>query len=229
MKRTDAFALAITAVVLIAAAAPAFGVHLLNLRDGRMLKGELVSASSQEVRFRTAKGDVETFPLSDVLSIHFKAPEVEKSQPLETPARIGQGTVIRVRVQGKLSSTDNNAGDRFFGVMAEDLTVGDVLVSAQGRRVYGRVRKVVRPRRGGGKATLEIMLTDITVGGKKQPLVTDFFGVHADGNGSAVKTGSARAPETRLPFFLDGWDVIIPPGTLIEFRVTQPVTVRAQM
>jgi hypothetical protein len=85
---------------------------------------------------------------------------------------------------------------------------------------------VVKPKRSNDKAAFEILLTDLTIAGKSQPVITDFFGVEHDGDGNYQILGTAKAVDAGLPAFIDDHHVHIPAGTVLEFRITQPVTIR---
>ena len=201
--------------------------HILKLKDGRILTGEFKSATKEVVKFLVEGGVVENFPVSDILSIHFSGASISaQPQAAAEPIKIMPGTVVRVRITEEIGTINSSAGRKFFATLYEDLTIDGVVVSAKGKRVFGRVRKVVKPKRSIDKAVIEIVLTDITVAGKSHPVITDYFGVQNDGHGTVVTLGGAKSPETTLPELMDGNNVKVPVNTLLEFRITQPVTVR---
>lgn len=201
--------------------------HILKLKDGRIITGELVSATKNSVRFRVEDRTIKKFPIEDILSIHFSMASISaQPQAAAEPIKIIPGTVIRIRTASVLSTTGNNAGDRFFAKLDKDLVVDGKVLSSKGKRVYGRVRKVVKPKRAVDKAVIELVITDLTIEGKTQPIITDYFGVQNDGHGTVNVLGSARAPETTVPMFVEGRNLVVPKNTLFEFRVTQPVTIR---
>jgi hypothetical protein len=131
-----------------------------------------------------------------------------------------------VALDSELNTRSSSAGDRFFGRLAEDLVIGDVTLSEEGKRVFGRVRKVVKPKRASRRSNIEILVSDLTIAGKKQPVITDYFGVEHDGEGNYNLLGTARPVEAGFAQFVDGRNLRLPAGTVFEFRVTQPVTVR---
>lgn len=201
--------------------------HVLKLKDGRILTGEFLSATKDVVKFRVEGETVQEFPVEDILSIHFSMASISARPTAKAePVKILPGTVVRVRLSEEVGTLNSSAGQRFFAVLDEDLVVDDVVLSEKGKRVFGRVRKVVKPKRSIDKAVIEIVITDLTIMGKTQPIISEYFGVQNDGQGTINRLGTAVAPETALPAFADGKNVKVPMNTLVEFRITQPVTLR---
>jgi len=201
--------------------------HILKLKDGRILTGEFMSATREVVKFKVEGEAVQNFPVAEVLSIHFSMASVSAPpQAKAEPVKILPGKVIRIRLAEEVSTTNSSAGKRFFAVLDEDLEVDGVVLSEKGKRVFGRVRKVVKPKRSIDKALIELVITDLTIMGKTHPVISDYFGVQNDGEGTVNTLGPAKAVELTLPEFTDGKNVKIPAHTLIEFRITQPVTIR---
>ena len=201
--------------------------HILKLKDGRILTGEFMSATKEVVKFLVEGETVQDFPVSDILSIHFSMASIgAQPQAKAEPVKILPGKVIRVRLAEEVSTANSSAGKRFFAVLDEDLVVDGMVLSEKGKRVFGRVRKVVKPKRSIDKAVIELVITDLTIIGKTQPVISDYFGVQNDGQGTVNTLGSAKALDATLPQLTDGKNVKVPVNTLIEFRITQPVTVR---
>ena len=201
--------------------------HILKLKDGRILTGEFTGATREVVKFKVEGEPVQSFPVSEILSIHFSMASISP-QPLAKaePVKILPGTAVKVRLVDEVGSLTSSAGQRFFATLDEDLVVDGVVLSEKGKRVFGRVRKVVKPKRSIDKALIEIVITDLTIMGKTQPIISDYFGVQNDGQGTVNTLGTAMALETTIPELTDGRNVKVPVNTLIEFRITQPVTLR---
>jgi hypothetical protein len=201
--------------------------HILKLKDGRILKGNFVGATSESIHFFVEGDTIRVFPIDDILSLHFSMASLGAAPlaPAE-PIRIPPGTVIRVRLHADLGSIESNAGQTFFASLAEDLALDGDVLSAQGKRVFGRVRKVVKPKRSRDRAVVEIVVTDLTIMGKKQPVITDSFGVTNDGQGTVNITGTGQAIGAGVADFWNDRNVKIPRGTILEFHVTQPVVIR---
>jgi hypothetical protein len=223
MKRVVPFVLTLAVLIF----PPCVHAHILKLLDGRILKGELASATADVVYFRVEGDTIRAFPIDEILSLHFSSASIDAAPaPKAEPLRIQPGTAIRVRITDELGTTSSNAGQRFFGTMAQDLVVDGVTLSAGGKRVFGRVRKVVKPKRSPDRAAIEIVVSDLTIAGKAQPVVTDYFGVEHDGEGNYAFLGQATPVDAVLGAFADDRNVRIPAGTVIEFHIAQPVTIR---
>lgn len=226
MNRSAVF-LAVVCLLLLSICASGVYAHILKLKDGRILKGTLVGATGDLISFRVEGDTVHAFPLDDILSLHISSASIDAPPPLPAePVKIAAGTVVRVTLASDLGTAASGAGDRFFAELAEDLVVGDVTVSAAGKRVFGQVQKVVKPARGNDRAAIEILLTGVTIGGKTQPVITDYFGIENDGRGNWNFLGTARPVDAALPRFMEGRNVLFPKGTKLEFRITEPVTLR---
>jgi hypothetical protein len=201
--------------------------HILKLKDGRILKGEFVSGTTDLIRFHVEGDTIHEFTMDEILSLHFSSASINATPPPPAePVKILPGTTIRVAITTELSTRSSEAGDRFFAELSEDLMVGDVMLSPAGKRVFGRVRKVVKPKRSNSKANIEFLITDLTIAGKQQPVITDYFGVENDGNGNVNLLGTAKPVDSGIPAFVDEQNLRIPAGTVFEFRITQPVTIR---
>jgi len=223
MKRAVLFTLLLAIVVI----PPVVHAHILKLMDGRILKGELVRATSDVVYFHVVGDTIRAFPVGDIVSLHFSSATIDAPPPpTAEPIKIPAGTPIRVKITEELSTRSSDAGKRFFGELAQDLAVDGVTVSAGGKRVFGRVRKVVKPKRSNDRAAIEIIISDLTIAGKAQPVVTNYFGVEHDGEGAYQFLGEARPVDASIATFMDDRHVRIRPGTVIEFHIAHPVTIR---
>ena len=223
MKRTVLFVLLMALVVV----PPAAHAHIIKLLDGRILKGELVRATADVVYFHVEGDTIQAFPIGKILSLHFSSATIDAPPPPKSePVRIPAGTPIKVKITDELSTRSSDAGKRFFGELAEDLAVDGVTLSAGGKRVFGRIRKVVKPKRSNDRAAIEIIISDLTIAGKAQPVVTNYFGVENDGDGNMNFLGEARPVYASVGTFMDDQHVRIKPGTVIEFQIAHTVTIR---
>jgi hypothetical protein len=223
MRRAILFLLAVTLVVVPFAVES----HILKLKDGRILKGEFISGTTDIVLFHVEGDTIQEFHVGDILSIHFSSASIGATPPAKAePIKIDAGTVVQVKTTAKLGTRDSGAGDRFFAEIAEDFVVDGVTLSAKGKRVFGRVRKVVKPKRSSDKAAIEILLTDLTIAGNQQPIITDYFGVEKDDKGTYRLLGTAKPVDAGVGVFMSDQHVEIPVGTQFLFRITQPVSVK---
>ncbi len=222
MKKSIAFLL----VLALALVPLVVHAHILKLLDGRILKGELVSATSQTVLFHVEGDTIQEFSIGEILSIHFSSASIHATPPPKAePVQIPTATSIRIKTTEALGTRASSAGDRFFAEMAEDLVVDGVTLSPAGQRVFCRVRKVVKPKRSHDRAVIELVVSDLTIAGNKQPIVTDYLGVEQD-DGTFTFLGDARPVTASIATFFDDQHITIPAGTVIEFHLTYAVTIR---
>ena len=108
------------------------------------------------------------------------------------------------------------------------------------RRVYGRIASAEAGGRAFGKARLQLQLTDIEIDGALQPIVTSDFRLQGKSQGTlrntalgaglgALLDGSDGAEKGALAglgasLLIRGKQVLIPAGTLIEFRLQHSFT-----
>jgi hypothetical protein len=140
-------------------------------------------------------------------------------------------------------SSDDSPGTRFTAKLASNLTANGVTVAQSGTTVYGRVTKSAQAGRMIGKSELELNLTEINIDGKMYPLMTTNFaetgkssfrktarnvGVGAlvggvFGDSDDAKKGAAIG--AGLSVVRKGKSVVVPAGVVLEFRITQPLTI----
>lgn len=221
-KRT----LVLAACVFLFASA-AHAQHILKLMDGRILKGEFISASGGAINFKVV-GDAEPtrFDIADVLSVVFSTASPIGLQKREEPISVPKGHVIAIQFSEEVSSRASTAGEKFFATLVSDLEQDGVVLARAGKRVAGRVRKVLRPKRSVDKAVIEVTLIEIPVDGKSVPVITDWAGVVNDGRGTTSTTGPAVVTNATMDELVDGNNVLFPVGTRVEFRLAQPLIIR---
>jgi hypothetical protein len=160
------------------------------------------------------------------------------------PVSIPAGTVLVVRMDTQVSSTDR-AGTKFTAKLVGDLMAGDVAVAKAGSTVYGQVDESKQAGRLVGKSKLAISLTGVDLAGKILPVMTTNFAEAGKGEfrktarnvaggaliGNAIDNdggaGVGAAVGVGASLIKKGDSVTVPPGALLEFRLTQPVTVTA--
>ncbi|MCL6565691.1 MAG: hypothetical protein K6U09_04630 [Acidobacteriia bacterium] len=181
----------------------------IELRDGRVLHGKFLDGTQQSIRFRV-NGEVQEFPLSEVVAITFgadggtqtqAATAHSPSQPaqprrrLSGPVTVPAGTTILVRMIDTVDSEKNQIGDRFRASLETDLVVDGVVVVPKGTDVYGRLTEVKEAGRVAGRSELKLELTDILIGQQLQPIVTSDYELAGESRGkdTAKKVGGAAA------------------------------------
>jgi len=156
-------------------------------------------------------------------------------------ATIPAGTVLLVRMIDSVSS-QNAPGATFTTRLETDLVVNGVAVVKAGTMVYGKVQSATQAKRGHGQSTLDIRLTQMTPTGSPIPLVTSSYQQMGERSGKKVAKGAAvgaiignntgsgdqgdgAAIGAAATLLKPGQTLTIAPGTLLEFTITQPVTV----
>jgi hypothetical protein len=159
------------------------------------------------------------------------------------PVTLPAGTVLTIRMETQVTSKDAE-GKKFTGKLLADLMAGTTVVTKAGSTVYGEVDKSKQAGRLAGKSELAISLTGIDVAaGQMLPIMTTNFaeagksegrktarnaaagaavGAAVDDDGGA---GKGAAVGAGVSLIKKGDSVTIPPGALLEFKLTQPVTV----
>ena len=171
---------------------------------------------------------------------------ITPAAPAAAPAAVTlpAGTTLLVRMVDDISSKDK-AGASFSAKLEYDLAVNGVVAVPAGTTIYGKVQSSTQARRATGKSTLDIRLTQMVPAGSPVPIVTS--GYQEAGEASIKKAARGAAAGAAIGAIVDGGDgagkgaaigatagamgrgqtVTIPPGTLLEFTLTQPVSLPA--
>jgi hypothetical protein len=138
-------------------------------------------------------------------------------------------------------SSKDPAGKKFTAKLLADLTAGNAVVAKAGTTVHGQVDKSKQAGRLAGKSQLSISLTGIDLAGKVLPIVTTNFAEAGKGEfrktarntaggalvGNAIDddggAGKGAAVGAGVSLIKKGDAVTVPPGALLEFRLSQPV------
>lgn len=232
---------------LLAVATPAFG-DILELKNGNVLNGKYAGGTAGTVRFDTSSGQ-QVLPTSQVIALTFTAPP-----PVAPPANaaapatsstvtLPSGTTLLVRMMDSISSR-NAPGATFTTKLEYNLVANGVVAVKAGTIIYGKVQSSTQARRALGQSTLDLRLAQIIAGGNPITIATSGYqqageasikkamggaafgaavGAIADGGDGAAKGAAIGATASLLK---KGQVVTIPPGTLLEFSLAQPVTVR---
>jgi hypothetical protein len=248
--------LILISAVALAATASVTQADVLELKNGKVLTGKYVGGTAGTVRFETSQG-VQVIETSQALALTFSgtgapaaaataaaAAPAPAPAPASAPAAVSvpAGTTLLVRMLDGASSNDSK-GKRFTTTLESDLIVGGQMVAKAGTKIYGRVENAQKAGRYVGKSSLDIRLTELTVGGSFVPIVT---GPYAQaGAGSLRKTARGAAAGAAIGAIADDGDgaakgaaigavasgvrkgqpVVVSPGTMMEFTLQQPVTI----
>jgi len=164
---------------------------------------------------------------------------VPAAAPVPSSVTLPYGTTLLVKMMDSVSSK-NAAGANFTTRLEYDLVVNGVKVVPAGTVIYGKVQSSTQARRAFGKSTLDIRLAQVVLNGSPIPIATSGYqeagaasirkAAVGAGAGAAVgaiagDAGKGAAIGATASLLKKGETVTIPPGTLLEFTLTQPVTV----
>lgn len=161
--------------------------------------------------------------------------------PASRSVTLPAGTTVLVRLVDAVSSRDA-AGKRFTTTLETDLTVNGIVAAKAGTKAYGRVQSAEQARRFTGQSKLDLRLTELALGPNLVPLVSS--GYTDAGARSVGKTAKGAAAGAAIGAIVEddqgagkgaaigavasglkkGESVSVSPGTLLEFRLQQPVT-----
>lgn len=219
----------------------------LKLKDGRALEGTFQGGSASVLKFEVS-GTVHDIPVETVVSLTFSKVQTTQAPAPRPPAAATQtsvpitvnaGTRLMIRMENTLDTGKTKSGERFTSVLEADLVVNGVVVAPKGSQVYGKVVESVKAKRVRGKAKLLVELTDIKIKGQLQPIVSEQLGYEGDKSGTLKKVGAGAAVGAiagdagkgavvggALAVLTKGKQIQIPAGTLLEFRLSQPLSVK---
>lgn len=197
------------------------GADVLETRDGRRLEGRYLGGSAQALRFEV-QGREQQIPVGSVRSLGFDAsprtapppaagaaPAGSASPVAPAVARVPAGTRLRVRLDDAIDPRRSTLGDRFAGSLETGLAAGDIPILPVGTRVYGRIAELGAS--GPVASRMQLELDQLMYRGQLVPIVSSAQQQPASENpGPASAASIPERPE-------------FPAGTLLEFRLLQPV------
>jgi len=242
--------LLIAALTLIFA--PRAPADVLELKSGKILQGKYIGGTAATLRFETSSG-VQVVETSQAVALTFTGGGATPSAaaapaptavaaPAVGPVNVPAGTTLLVRMVDPVSSRDAQ-GKRFTTTLEADLAVNGVVVAKAGTKIYGRVQSAQQAGRYRGQSTLDLRLTEIAMGPNLVPVVT---GPYAQAGAKSIqKTAKGAAAGAAIGAIADGGDgaakgaaigavasgvkkgqpISVSPGTLLEFKLQQPVSI----
>jgi len=245
-KPIVAFILSITAMGLCVPA----HADVLELKNGTVLNGKYVGGTAVTVRFESSAG-TQVLETSQIVALTFTTPAgaaATTAQPAVAPAAapaksvtLPAGTMLLVRMMDSISSK-NPAGTKFTTKLEYDVTSGGVVAVKGGTVIYGQVQSSTQARRAVGKSTLDLRLAQIVVGGQPVPITSSGFQEAGEASikkaargaaaGAAIgaiaddAAGKGAAIGATASLLKKGETVTVPPGALLEFTLSQPVTIQ---
>jgi hypothetical protein len=178
-------------------------------------------------------------------------PNVAVPPTLTVPA----GTFVTVRLLGSLSSDVNQQGDGFSATLEQPIVIDGWVVARRGQIAIGRVVSVQKAGRVKGVSSLGIALSELPlVDGRQLPVMSqlvqtsagtskgrDAAGVAATtgigaaiggavdgGAGAGIGAAAGAAAGIAGVLLTPGRPTVMPPETLLTFRLQEPITVNTQ-
>jgi len=243
----------LASAIVVTAAMPCHA-DVLELKGGKTLNGKYVGGSTGTIRFETAEG-VQVIETGQALALTFTgagapagataataAPAAAAAPAAPATATLPAGTAFLVRMVDPVSSKDPQ-GKRFTTTLESDLAVNGAVVVKAGTKVYGRIQSVQQAKRYRGQSSIDLRLTEVSNGPNLVPIVTSGYtdagdrsvkkvargaaagaaiGAIADGGEGAGKGAAIGAAASGIK---KGETISVTPGALLEFKLSQPVTV----
>jgi hypothetical protein len=181
-------------------------------------------------------------------------PKVEEPAPapVPKPVTVPAETALNVILVDALSTKTNKPGDTFHATMAAPLVVGGKTVLEKGAEVQGRVVDAERAGKVKGLASMRLVLTGVTHGGKVIPIVTNSYFVEAEstkkrdaeiiggaagvgaaigaiaggGKGALIGAGVGGGAGTGTVLATRGKEVEFKPESKLKFTLEKPLEVR---
>ena len=221
----------------------------LELKNGTVLQGKYLGGTADTVRFETSNGmQIVSYDGIKNMSVAPAAPAAAPAAAAPAPAAptkvtVPAGTVLLVRMMDSVSS-QNSAGATFSTKLEYDLAINNVVVARAGTVVYGKVQSATQARRGSGRSTLDIRLTQMSVNGTQVPIVSSSYAQAGESSGKKVakaaavgaivgnnangggRGGEGAAVGAGVAMLKPGQTLTIPPGSLLEFSLSQPLSVQ---
>jgi len=221
---------------------------ILELQNGSVLDGKYLGGTAGTVRFDAGAG-MQAISTSQIIALTFTTPGSASASPSAAPvaaavaaptsATLPYGTTLLVKMMDSISSK-NSAGANFTTRLEYDLVVNGVKAVPAGTVIYGRVQSSTQARRAFGKSTLDIRLSQMVLNGSPVSIGTSGYleageasirkAMRGAAAGAAVgaiagDAGKGAAIGATASLLKKGQTITIPPGTLLEFSLTQPVIV----
>ncbi len=179
-------------------------------------------------------------------------PEVPPEPPKPRVFTLAAGTTIQVETTSSLSTKTNKTGEPFSATLVDPIADGDWVIAAKGAAVSGVVVSSDPGGRVKGLATLTIGLKKLTLADNDTvALATSTYEVDANtskkkdaakvavgggvgaivggiaggGKGAGIGAATGAAAGTALVLGTRGDPAVIPAGSVVSFKLTEPITV----
>ena len=226
----------------------------LEFKNGRVLEGNYQGGTAQTIRFQSG-AETKAYERSDIVALTLTPPKSGAGAAITGPAAaagasqpapaatIPAGTRLQVRMVDGVDSSKDQAGKRFAGKLEAALVVNGATVAPVGTTVHGQLVQAEQAGRIAGQSVLSLALTDILINGQATPLMTSSVTLagQAEGRqtarraaggaiigGMAGNAGAGAAVGAGTAGIRPGEAVGVAPGSLVEFSLSQPLTVQSR-
>jgi len=168
---------------------------------------------------------------------------------------IPAGTYVTVRLLGGLSSDTNVQGDGFSATLDQPIVVDGWVVARRGQIAVGHVVSVQKAGRVKGVSSLGVALSDLpVVDGRQLPVQSQLIQTSAGpskgrdaaaiagttglgaaiggavdgGMGAGIGAAAGAAAAVAGVLLTPGRPTVMPPESLLTFRLTEPITINTQ-
>lgn len=226
----------------------------IELNNGKIMDGTFIGREGDNVKFEEdginmsfqasdvkniSIGATAATPATDNAQVKSNT---ENNNPSAGPASVAAGTNMTIRLSDTLDSGKHTVGHKFSAVLEGALVADGVTIAPAGSKVYGVVSEAEKAGRVVGQAKMLITITDININGQIVPVTTSSvnaltvptgatsggkvvrgaaIGALADGS-SGAKTGAKIGLGAAI--LSGGNQVVIPPGTLLDFKLTKALS-----
>ena len=164
----------------------------------------------------------------------------EAAEPQPRTVTLPEGTELKVRTTGTLSTKTNKTGDAFTASLEEPLVEGEWVIAPKGSTVEGRIAEADEGGRVKDVASLAIQLTQLeTADGQTIPIDTNVrtrkakstkkkdatkVGI-ATGIGAGIGAATGAGAGTGVVLATRGDPAVYPSETVITFKLQAPITI----
>jgi hypothetical protein len=164
---------------------------------------------------------------------------------------VPSGALLRMRINQTLDSSRTQPGTRFDGIVVSDVVADGAVAIPRGAAVEGVVVSAKKSGALSGRGELSVQLTQVTLGGKSFPIVSDVWGHHSGdkttesvnktviggaigaligaaadgGQGAAIGAGVGGALGLGSSAASGNGSMVVPSEGLLTFHLAQPATV----
>jgi hypothetical protein len=199
-----------------------------------------------------APPDDRSYPPQDQRQDVQQPPPQDNNYVVPDTFTLSSGAILQVRTTGWLSSDRNKTGDQVIMTLAQPLVVNGLVVARRGQTVIGTVVNAEKAGRVKGVSKLGLSLAQLTlVDGQLLDLKTTLINATggtsngrdalavagttglgagigaaaAGGEGAAIGAGAGFVASIAGVLLTRGRPTIIPPESLLTFRLETPITV----